>query len=201
MARRGSPRVSAWPSRATGARVARVGSELADESTRDLVTAVGAVSASDALTATRDCSLPTALALQSRALVGRTCTFELPDGQPCRATPLRDEPYCFWHSPDRAEEAAEARRLGGLRRRREKTITMVYELEGLSSVHGIRRVLDIAVADALGLENSVARARILIATAMAATRLLEVEGLNATQAALATEIAPCSGEDEETSPR
>ena len=93
----------------------------------------------------------------------------------CRATPLRDEVYCFWHSPEHAIEADQARRLGGLRRRREKTITAVYELEGLGSAVGIRRVLDIAVADALGLENSVARARVLIAAAMAATRLLEIE--------------------------
>jgi hypothetical protein len=104
------------------------------------------------------------------------CAYELTDGKSCRATPLRDEPYCFWHSPDHAEEAAEARRLGGLRRRRERAITTVYELDGLGTVDGIRRVLDIAVADALGLENSVARSRVLIAAVMAATRLLEIGG-------------------------
>ena len=126
-----------------------------------------------------DRGLPTALALQSRALVGRACTFELPDGERCRATPLRDEPYCFWHSPDHAQEAAEARRLGGLRRRREKTITTVYELDGLGTVDGIRRLLDIAVADALGLENSIARARVLISAVLAAAKLLETGGLEA----------------------
>jgi hypothetical protein len=115
------------------------------------------------------------------------------EGQRCRATPMRDEPYCFWHSPDHAAEAVEARRLGGLRRRREKTVGAVYELEGLGSVDGIRRVLDIVVADALGLENSVARSRILITAAMAATRLLEVEDTDVRGAILATEVAPCSG--------
>ena len=133
-------------------------------------------------------------------MVGRACTFELPDGQPCRATPLRDEPYCFWHSPDHTDEAAEARRLGGLRRRREKTITTVYALDGLGTVDGIRRLLDIAVADALGLENSVARARVLIAAALAATRLLEVGQVDTRQAFLAGEIAVFTGEEEETRP-
>ena len=88
---------------ATGARQAPVRalrSESANEPTHDPAADVGAVSASDAGMARRDRSLPTALALQSRALVGRVCTFELPDGRRCRATPLRDEPYCFWHSPD-----------------------------------------------------------------------------------------------------
>jgi hypothetical protein len=156
------------------------------------------VAGSNVLTATLDRALPSALALQSRALVGRTCAFELADGQRCRATPLRDEDYCFWHSPDHAQEAENARRLGGLRRRREKTITSVYELEGLGSVDGIRRVLDIVVADALGLENSVGRTRVLIAAAMAATRLLEVEELETRRALLAADLALPAGEDEET---
>lgn len=106
---------------------------------------------------------------------------------------MRGDAYCFWHSPDHVQEAENARRLGGLRRRREKTIASVYELEGLGSVDGIRRVLDIVVADALGLDNSVARSRVLIAAVMAATRLLEVEQLDARQAFLATEVAPCTG--------
>ena len=64
-------------------------------------------------------------------MVGRGCTHVLPDGRLCRATSLRDEPLCFWHSPDREEEAAEARRLGGLRRRREKTVSGAYDFAGL----------------------------------------------------------------------
>ena len=46
----------------------------------------------------------------------RSCTFVMPDGRACRAGPQRDRPYCFAHDPERAQEAAEARRLGGLRR-------------------------------------------------------------------------------------
>jgi len=106
-------------------------------------------------------------------MVGRGCRFELPDGRLCRATPLRDTPLCFWHAPDREEDAAEARRLGGLRRRRERTVSGAYDFAGLGSIESIRRILEIAIVDALGLENSVARARVLIAAAMAATKLLE----------------------------
>ena len=54
--------------------------------------------------------------------------------------PLRDRPYCFSHDPERAEEAAEARRLGGLRRRKEGTIAVAYDLPGLDTVAGIRRL-------------------------------------------------------------
>jgi hypothetical protein len=88
--------------------------------------------------------------------------------------PLRDRPYCFSHDPERAEEAAEARRLGGLRRRKEGTIAVAYDLPGLDSVAGIRRLLDIVVTDGVGLENGIARLRVLISTAAAATSLLKV---------------------------
>ena len=99
------------------------------------------------------------------------------DGRPCRTRPLRGERYCLWHSPDHGKEAAEARRLGGLRRRREKTVAGAYDLAGLRSVEAIRRIIEIAVLDTLGLENSIARNRVLISATVAAARLLEAEEL------------------------
>ncbi len=102
----------------------------------------------------------------------RPCSGTKDDGSPCRAAARVDGTYCFHHDPESAVEAAAARRLGGLRRRREGTISTVYDLAGLGSAEGIRRVLDIAVTDALGLDNGVARLRVLISAAVAATRLL-----------------------------
>jgi len=87
--------------------------------------------------------------------------------------PLHDRPYCFSHDPERAEEAAEARRIGGLRRKKEGTIAVAYDLPGLDSVAGIRRLLEIVVTDGIGLENGIARLRVLISTAVAAAKLLE----------------------------
>jgi hypothetical protein len=113
-----------------------------------------------------------------------SCAGELPDGRRCRSWPIRGEPYCLWHSPDREEEAAEARRLGGLRRRREKAVSGAYELTGLDSVQAIRRILEIATIDTLGLENSILRSRTLISAAVAAGRLLETNELEARLAIL-----------------
>jgi hypothetical protein len=96
------------------------------------------------------------------------------DGRLCRAGPQRERPYCFAHDPERATEAAEARRLGGLRRRKEGTIAVAYDLPGLDSVDGIRRLLEIVSTDGLGMENGVPRLRALISTAVAATNLLKV---------------------------
>jgi hypothetical protein len=103
---------------------------------------------------------------------------------------MRGEQFCLFHSPDHAEDAKEARRLGGLRRRREKTVSGAYAFEGLDSVAAIRRILDIAVLDILGLDNSLARSRTLIAAAQAATRLLEAGELEARIAALESALGP-----------
>jgi hypothetical protein len=103
----------------------------------------------------------------------RYCAATKADGQPCRAAPLRDAAYCFLHDPDRAEDAAKARQAGGIRRRREGTLGVAYDLQGLDNVAGIRRLLEIVVADALGLDAGVGRSRILIAAATAATKLLD----------------------------
>ena len=81
------------------------------------------------------------------------------------------------HSPEHAAEVAEGRRLGGLRRRREVAVVGAYDLEGLETVTGIRRLLEIAVVDTLGLENSVARSRTLTYQVMVAAKLLETGDL------------------------
>src|ERR1035437_1027362 len=104
----------------------------------------------------------------------RRCLATLADGRPCRASPMRDQADCLFHSPDHSAEVAEARNVGGIRRRREQTLSVAYDFEGLGSTESIGRIIEIATLDALGLENSIARCRVLIADATAASRLLEV---------------------------
>ena len=77
------------------------------------------------------------------------------------------------HSPEYAEEIAEARRLEGLRRRREFAVAGAYEFNGLETVADLRRLLQIAALDTLGLENSIARARTLGYLVGVAGKLLE----------------------------
>ena len=129
--------------------------------------------------------------MQSLPMVsGRVCQATTEAGQPCRQPPLSDKQFCFWHEPSNAQEAAEARRLGGLRRRRESTLAGAYQFDGLQTVTQIRRLLEVAALDMLGLENSVARARTLIATALAAARLLEVGEFETRLLALEGAIGP-----------
>ena len=107
-------------------------------------------------------------------VVSRTCNARRDDGQPCRAAPLRDGRLCLWHDPAHSDEVAEARRLGGMRRRRETAVAGAYDFDGLGTVDQIRRLVEVAVIDTLSLENSIARARTLAYLAQTATRLLEV---------------------------
>lgn len=79
---------------------------------------------------------------------------------------------------------AEARRVGGLHRRRERTIATAYEFRGLGDADAIRRLFEIAAYDSLALEASVSRVRLLVAVGAAATRLLEVGELEARIAVL-----------------
>jgi hypothetical protein len=78
------------------------------------------------------------------------------------------------HDPANAAAVAEARRAGGLRRRREATLATAYDLAGLTSVSEIRRLIEIAALDSLSLENGVQRNRTLLAAALAALRAVEV---------------------------
>ena len=108
----------------------------------------------------------------------RTCKARKQDGSPCGSPPLQEGDFCYMHDPEHADEAAKARSLGGQRRRRESTLAGAYEIGPLDTVGGIRRVLEIVIFDALGMEaNSVARGRLLIAGTQVLTKLLEVSEL------------------------
>ncbi len=88
------------------------------------------------------------------------------------------------HSPEHAQEVQEARRLGGLRRKREVAVAGAYDFEGLETVAGIRRLIQVAVLDTLSMENSISRSRTLAYLAQVALHTLEVGNLEERIAAL-----------------
>ena len=110
-------------------------------------------------------------------MVGRACSYLMPSGRPCRATPLRDEPFCFWHSPETAEEAAEARRIGGLNRRKKKTVAAVYGFNGLRTIDDLQGLLETATIETMALENTLSRNRALGGFAAVGAKLIEVGDL------------------------
>ena len=120
----------------------------------------------------------------------RRCIASNERGEPCRQPPLLAGEHCFWHDPEHQQEAAEARRLGGMRRRREGTIVGAFEVGELDSVDDLRRLLQIAVVDTLGLENSIARSRTLAYLAQVGAVLLEKGDMEQRLASLEGSIGP-----------
>jgi len=121
----------------------------------------------------------------------RTCKAKVEaSGEECRQSPLKERDWCFWHDPDNETVAADARRLGGQRRKREGTLSGAFELEGLGSIADLRRVLEIALFDSLALDNGVNRNRTLIAITQAGAKLLEVGEFEERLAAIESVMEP-----------
>jgi hypothetical protein len=103
---------------------------------------------------------------------------------------MHDSDYCFWHDPEHAEEAKEARRLGGLRKRKERAVAAAFDLECLDSVAGLRRLLEIASVDLVTLDNGVQRNRAIIGAVGAGAKLLLVGDFEERLEALERAIKP-----------
>lgn len=129
-------------------------------------------------------------------MAGRACTFVMPDGRTCRATPLRDAPFCFWHSPDTADELAEARRTGGFHRRKKRSIATVYGFNGLRTIEDNQVLLETIMVETLALENSIARNGALTRIVVAASKLIELADLSSRVAALEATVAARRAEPE-----
>jgi hypothetical protein len=124
----------------------------------------------------------------------RLCAFRFPTGEPCHSPPLHDGDFCLMHSPEHAKEVQEARRLGGLRRKREVTIAGAYNLEPLDTIDGIRRLIDLVVLDTVGMENGIARNRLLAYSAMVALRALELREIKQRLMILEQSVSPNSAQ-------
>lgn len=112
------------------------------------------------------------------------CKARKKNGRPCRAPALRAGRACFWHAEETRDAAAEARRLGGQRRRREGTVEGAFAVQGFRTGADLQRVLEVALADTLELENSIARTRALTYLVAVAARVKETTDFEARLQAL-----------------
>src|SRR5664280_2336770 len=123
-------------------------------------------------------------------MVGRACSFEMPDGRACRANPLRGESLCFWHSPDTADDLAEARRMGGLHRRKKRTVATIYGFGGLRSIEDHQALLETVVIETMTLENSIARNSAVTRMIATGAKLIELGDLATRLAAIEATLGP-----------
>ena len=123
-------------------------------------------------------------------MTNRLCAFRFPNGEACHSPPLLDGNYCLMHSPEHAKEVQDARRIGGLHRKREVTLSAAFDFQGLETIDGIHRLLQIAATDALAMESSPARSRQLVYIALAALRVLEVRDFEQRLMGLEQSVSP-----------
>jgi hypothetical protein len=131
-------------------------------------------------------------------MVGRACSFEMPDGRACRAAPLRGESFCFWHSPDTADDLAEARRMGGLHRRKKRTVATIYGFGGLRSIEDHQALLETVVIETMTLENSIGRNNAVTRMIATGAKLIELGDLASRIAAIEATLGPRRRSDEES---
>jgi hypothetical protein len=112
-------------------------------------------------------------------MVGRVCTYQMADGRPCRATPMRGEPFCFWHAPETADELADAQRMGRLHRRKKRTVAAIYGFGGLRTVEDNQALLETITIETMALDNSIARNRALNSMLTTGIKLVETGDLAA----------------------
>lgn len=115
----------------------------------------------------------------------KPCQATTKNGQPCQATAGPDG-FCFWHSPARAADRAEARHKGG-KARHGRAIRHIIEdapPAALQTPEDALTVLEHALSVALALEPSHAQVRSLVSVALAALKVREVGELEQRLAAL-----------------
>ena len=130
-------------------------------------------------------------------MVGRACSYLMPDGRACRATPLREQPLCFWHTPEREEDATEARRMGGLHRRKKRTVATIYGFGGLRSIEDHQALLETVVIETMALENSLARNSAVTRMIATGAKLIELGDLASRIAAIEATLGPIRRSDDD----
>lgn len=95
------------------------------------------------------------------------CKSKTTGGQPCQAQAIKGGKFCFTHDPASGKARQEARKRGGYRRRIDHAGDPAAIPAQVRSLDDVLKVLDYALAEALPLENSIQRGRLIVAIASA----------------------------------
>ena len=116
--------------------------------------------------------------------MGYKCKATNTSGQACGAWATAGSDFCFTHDPARAAERSAARKLGGLNRRTQRGSGPQDAPAKVRTLTDVLTVLDLVLHDALALENSIARGRLLVAVCGEYTKAIQVGELESRLAAL-----------------
>ena len=114
------------------------------------------------------------------------CKATTKAGKPCQAAALRGDDYCFMHSPKMAEKRQKSRKLGGYRSRPKHSSGKPPV--NIRSIDDVLELLDYALLEAVQLENSLGRGRLLVALCSEYLRALDVGDLETRLQAVEKEL-------------
>lgn len=112
------------------------------------------------------------------------CKAKRSDGAPCGMKPQAGSRYCFNHDPAQARKRAEARKHGGEARHVPHFGNTAIIPKKIKSLDDATKILDYALAEILGHDNSLLRVRALIALFEGFAKSIEIGELEARIAAL-----------------
>ena len=112
----------------------------------------------------------------------KTCKATRVNGGKCKARPLKGRTKCFTHDEKNAKQRAQARRKGGLRTRTPHSDRTLPEQ--VRTLDQAREILEYTLSEISQHENSIARARVLIALFDSFIKSIEIGELENRIAAL-----------------
>jgi hypothetical protein len=99
------------------------------------------------------------------------CKAKTRTGARCTAYAVSDSQYCFTHAPERARERAQAHRRGGCNRIAPKVGKWQGRIKTIDDA--LTFLNDLVIPDLIALENTVTRARALIAAIETAIKAID----------------------------
>ena len=105
-------------------------------------------------------------------------------GKRCMAKPKAGESYCFMHDSKQAAARAAARRKGGQVHKTAHGADPAIIPQDINTLQDAKKILAYALAEILPMENTIARARVLLALFDSFAKALEIGELENRIAAL-----------------
>ncbi|GAB4540874.1 MAG: hypothetical protein Fur002_08340 [Anaerolineales bacterium] len=93
------------------------------------------------------------------------CEAKTTNGQPCQAQTIKGRKFCFTHDPASGAARAKARKMGGQRNRTPHAGNPESLPQRVRTIEDVLAVLDYALQEAMPLENSIQRGRLIVAIA------------------------------------
>ncbi|MCG3145280.1 MAG: hypothetical protein HONDAALG_02844 [Gammaproteobacteria bacterium] len=91
------------------------------------------------------------------------CKAKTNSGQACRSQAIKDSQFCFIHDPASGAARAKARKKGGERRRVSHYGDESIIPREVKTLEDANKILAYTLAEVVPMENSIARARVLLA--------------------------------------